>query len=133
MRTGIIILAGTAALWVAALAQSPSQQRWQAPSDAASRQNPLKDKPALAAGGKKIFSRTCATCHASGPGQKGPNLASAVVQADSDGALFWKITNGNTRTGMPSFSSLPEAQRWQLVLYIRSLGQDGEEDHAKKK
>jgi hypothetical protein len=44
-----------------------------------------------------------------------------VVQSQSDGALFWKITNGNPDRGMPSFSRLPELQRWQLVLYIRSL------------
>jgi hypothetical protein len=29
----------------------------------------------------------------------------------SDGALFWKITNGNPDRGMPSFSKLPELQR----------------------
>lgn len=43
------------------------------------------------------------------------------VQAQTDGTLFWKITNGNASHGMPSFSKLPELQRWQLVLYIRSL------------
>ena len=40
---------------------------------------------------------------------------------DRVGALFWRMSNGNSRKGMPSFSSFPEAQRWQLVLYIRSL------------
>jgi len=44
-----------------------------------------------------------------------------VVQQQSDGTLFWKITNGNAGRGMPSFSKLPELQRWQLVLYIRNL------------
>jgi hypothetical protein len=44
-----------------------------------------------------------------------------LVQQQSDGVLFWKITNGNTRRGMPSFSKLPELQRWQIVLYIRRL------------
>ncbi len=44
------------------------------------------------------------------------------VQEQSDGALFWKITNGNPDRGMPSFSQLPELQRWQLVLYLRKLG-----------
>ena len=44
-----------------------------------------------------------------------------VVQRQSDGAFFWKITNGNAKRGMPSFSKIPELQRWQIVLYIRTL------------
>ncbi|HEV2728482.1 MAG TPA: hypothetical protein VGV15_00495 [Terriglobales bacterium] len=44
-----------------------------------------------------------------------------LVQNQSDGTLFWKITNGNPDRGMPSFSTLPEPQRWQLVLFIRTL------------
>ena len=44
---------------------------------------------------------------------------SADVQVQTDGALFWKISSGNTRAGMPTFSFLPEPQRWQLVLYLR--------------
>jgi ribosomal protein S6E (S10) len=42
------------------------------------------------------------------------------VQQQSDGALFWKISGGNSRQGMPAFSFLPEPQRWQLVLHIRA-------------
>ena len=49
------------------------------------------------------------------------DLQLPVVQEQSDGVLFWKITNGNARKGMPSFSKLPELQRWQIVLYIRTL------------
>jgi hypothetical protein len=49
------------------------------------------------------------------------DLQLAIVQQQSDGTLFWKITNGNARHGMPSFSKLPELERWQLVLYIRTL------------
>ena len=49
------------------------------------------------------------------------DLQLPVVQSQSDGVLFWKITNGNARRGMPSFSKLPELQRWQLVLYVRKL------------
>ncbi len=69
-----------------------------------------------------MFVCNCSQCDAAGPGQKEPVLASETVQSQTDGALFWKIGNGNSRTGMPSFSSIPEGQRWQLVLYIRSLG-----------
>ena len=40
----------------------------------------------------------------------------------ADGALFWKISTGNSRSGMRAFSFLPAAQRWQLVLFLRTLG-----------
>jgi hypothetical protein len=44
-----------------------------------------------------------------------------VVQQQTDGVLFWKITNGNPDRGMPSFSRLPDLQRWQLILHLRTL------------
>ena len=97
--------------------------RWVAPSRAAAKPNPLPDRPELAAGGHKIFVERCAQCHgedAQGT-NRAPNLLSARVQAQSDGALFWKISSGDTRRGMPTFSFLPATQRWQLVLYLRRL------------
>ena len=49
------------------------------------------------------------------------DLQLPVVQQQTDGTLFWKITNGNPDRGMPSFSNVPELQRWQIVLYLRSF------------
>ena len=120
MRKLLFLVAGVAVAAVA-LAQSPDADKWVAPPDAAKKANPLRNKPELAAGGKKIFEKSCAVCHAAGENQVGAHLNLPATQAQSDGALFWKITNGNSRTAMPSFSSLPDGQRWQLVLYIRSL------------
>jgi mono/diheme cytochrome c family protein len=96
---------------------------WVAPERDASKPNPLAGRQDAEPGGRKIFQQRCATCHAKdGRGTaKGPDLAQPDVQSERDGALFWKITSGNTRAGMPTFSSLPEAQRWQLVLHIRAL------------
>ena len=98
---------------------------WLPPSDAVHRKNPLADKPQAAAGGKKLFMRNCVECHGedgSGVVKKhAADLQLPVVQKQSDGAIFWKITNGNPDRGMPSFSNLPEMQRWQLVLYLRTL------------
>ena len=98
---------------------------WRAPQEAAAKANPLASRPETAAGGKKLFLRNCTECH----GQDGSGLVKKhaadlhlpVVQNQSDGTLFWKITNGNPDRGMPSFSKLPEPQRWQLVLFIRRL------------
>jgi mono/diheme cytochrome c family protein len=75
----------------------------------------------LSNGGKKVFQKLCASCHMFGTGQKERNLEDQVVQQESDGALFWKISTGNSRSGMPGYGSLPDKQRWRLVLYIRSL------------
>ena len=98
---------------------------WRAPEAAAERLNPLANRPGAAAGGKKLFLRNCAECHANdGSGMIKKHSADfhlPIVQQQLDGVLFWKITNGNTDRGMPSFSRLPELERWQLVLYLRTL------------
>jgi glucose/arabinose dehydrogenase len=38
-----------------------------------------------------------------------------------DGEVFWFITTGSVNNGMPSWASLPEAARWQIVAYLKSL------------
>ena len=110
------------------LAENPSyapDPNWKASSSAAARANPLAGRPTAAAGGRKLFARECVECHgADGRGlekKHSADLHLPVVQVQTDGALFWKITNGNPDRGMPSFSKLPELQRWQLVLYMRTL------------
>jgi mono/diheme cytochrome c family protein len=96
---------------------------WTASSKDASRSNPFASQPNAVAGGQKLYGQRCSTCH--GPDGLGtsraPSLKAADVQAQTDGTLFWKIGSGNTRGGMPAFSFLPEAQRWQLVLHLRAL------------
>ena len=103
---------------------------WKVPEKAAQQQNPLREKPELAAGGRKIFDRNCVQCHGDESHERknnAPDLASAAVQQETDGALFWRLSSGNARKGMPSFSSLPEAQRWQLILYVRSMSKGNRE------
>ena len=118
----VVIVIGTAFAQNTNYQQDP---KWQVPTDAINRPNPLAQKPDAAAGGKKLFHRNCVECHgAAGTGiekKHAADLQLAAVQQQTDGALFWKITNGNTDHGMPSFSRLPELQRWQLVLYLRTL------------
>ena len=128
MRAGFFTAAVGAALLAAMYGQNTAYQPdpgWQAPAEAAARRNPLAHKPEAAAGGEKLFKRNCVECHGEdGTGltkKHAADLQLPVVQQQSDGALFWKITNGNTDRGMPSFSRLPELQRWQLVLYLRTF------------
>jgi mono/diheme cytochrome c family protein len=100
---------------------------WVAPPNAASKRNPLASRPELAAGGARIFAERCAMCHGdTGRGTPdAPSLVTDDVLNQTDGSLFWKISSGNTRAGMPTFSFLPEGQRWQLVLHVRNLGRVG--------
>ena len=123
------MLAAELALALTAWAQNRNyhqDMRWQAPPKAVARLNPLAGRTAASAvaGGKKLFRRHCAECHgADGAGiKRAANLQSVDVQIQTDGILFWKITNGNLDRGMPAFSGLPEMERWQLVLYLHKLG-----------
>ena len=95
-----------------------------APAKVAAKRNPLEADPDAVAAGGKLFEMHCAECHgASANGaKKGPSLRAEEVQQASPGALFWVLTNGVVRRGMPVWSRLPEPQRWQLVSYIKSLG-----------
>jgi mono/diheme cytochrome c family protein len=88
------------------------------------RQNPFAGQPDAMAAGALLYRDHCAQCHqadARGDGRKRPSLRSAQVRAATDGDLEWFLRQGDLRHGMPSWSSLPEAQRWQIVTYLRSL------------
>jgi mono/diheme cytochrome c family protein len=112
---------------LAAIAQeagNSADKNWTAPSDAAAKQNPQSGKPESVTAGQKIFMRSCAECHGEdGTGlQEGvSNLQSPDVQKQSDGALFWKISTGNVKKGMPAFAKLEENDRWSVVSYLRTL------------
>jgi mono/diheme cytochrome c family protein len=94
------------------------------PAKAAARRNPLESDPETVAAGAKLFEQRCAECHGANAegGKKGPSLRTEEIQQATPGALFWVMTNGVVRKGMPVWSRLPEPQRWQLVTYIKSLG-----------
>jgi mono/diheme cytochrome c family protein len=94
-----------------------------APKKAVARRNPLAEAPDAVAAGANLFDQHCAECHgemAEG-GRKGPSLRADPVQQGTAGTLFWILTNGVVRRGMPVWSKLPEPQRWQLVSYLKSL------------
>jgi cytochrome c oxidase cbb3-type subunit 2 len=94
-----------------------------APKKAVARRNPMAPDPDAVLAGGKLFDQHCTECHgelADGT-KKGPSLRADPVQQATPGALFWLLTNGVVRRGMPVWSKLPEPQRWQLVSYIKSL------------
>ena len=95
----------------------------QAPAKARSRPNPYEGQPDAVAAGEKLFRQHCAECHgedAHGMG-RAEDLHGAGVQKATAGELAWFLWNGNLAKGMPSWSGLPEARRWQIISYIKSL------------
>ncbi len=85
--------------------------------------NPLSDDPTAIAAGGHLFARHCASCHGKDANgiRRRPSLRTERVQQATDGELQWLLRNGSLLHGMPSWSSLPEIQRWQLVRYLHSL------------
>lgn len=108
---------------------------WVAPSRAARKDNPLAASQNSIAQGKTLFTTACCPCH--GPEGRGDGPAAASLERNgarirpgnlsdpkmwlqSDGAIFWKITEGNSP--MPTFGpTFTEEQRWQIVNYVRTL------------
>ena len=107
-----------------------AQERWTAPQWADTLKSPYHDEPLTLANGEELFGLYCASCHgesgygdgaAGGAlGQKPANFHDSLVKKQSNGSLFWKISNGNGN--MPPFQDVFTAeQRWQLVAYLRKL------------
>jgi mono/diheme cytochrome c family protein len=92
-----------------------------APVSARARVNPYEGKPEAVRAGRKLFERYCEECHGAGANRKAPALDSGKIEMAPPGDVFWIMTNGDLRAGMPSWSRLPEAQRWQIVSYIKTL------------
>ena len=93
------------------------------PQKDVARENPLASNPDAAQAGERLFRQHCAECHGeNAEGRNGkPNLHSPHVAQASDGQLFWLLTNGSLKNGMPSWSRLPEQQRWAIVSYLKTL------------
>lgn len=120
------------ALAIATLAQGAGKipNQWIAPSRAARKKNPVAADAGSIARGKRLYARECLSCHgATGKGdgsdaadleKKPANLRSSATQHQSDGALFWKISEG--RRPMPAMrKKWSEQQRWDVVNYIRTF------------
>lgn len=125
------IITGILALTVlcAHAAESPTEP-WAAPARAAKKKNPVAVTEASLLRGREVYIKECASCHGDqgrgdGPGVKDlevkpGDLADQSVKNQSDGALFWKITEG--RKPMPSFAeNYSEEDRWNVINYIRQL------------
>ncbi len=103
---------------------------WKAPDAAKKMKNLVASDVSSLAAGKIIYTKECGKCHGKKGMGDGPNAATldknpeplnnASVKGQTDGELFWKISEG--KKPMPSTKkSLTDDQRWQLVNYIRTF------------
>ena len=117
----ILFIALSAAMTVAAASSS----RWErVPARDHARANPLTGNAEAPMAGALVYREHCQQCHkanAQGDGHRRPALRTQRIQSASDGDIEWFLRQGDLGRGMPSWSSLPEAQRWQLIAYLRSI------------
>jgi glucose/arabinose dehydrogenase/mono/diheme cytochrome c family protein len=94
-----------------------------APASAAGQEDPQIGQQNAQAG-QELYGQKCAACHGQNAQGSGniPSLASGATQSAKPGEIFWYITRGDLTNGMPSWASLPEEQRWQIVTYLKLLG-----------
>jgi mono/diheme cytochrome c family protein len=108
------------------------KQQWQAPAEFANLKSPITVTPEVVKRGKYLYTNRCAICHGDeGKGNGGfnkpeykqsTNLASKVVQANSDGELFYKVSNFRDRH--PSSKVIySDEERWMVVAFLRTLKQ----------
>jgi mono/diheme cytochrome c family protein len=111
-----------------ASAQAPADDTWVAPERVSHRTNPLLPTADVLKHGKDVFHRDCEQCHGKAGHGDGPqsfslekhpaDLSSAHVQAQPDGAIYWKMTEG--RGVMPK-ATLGDKDKWSVILYLRTL------------
>jgi mono/diheme cytochrome c family protein len=131
MKVFIIIVISGLFLLTAAFKANQQPKPWPVPDKAAKTPNPVKSSAESISAGKALWSQHCSSCHGKtglGDGTKAaqlktqPNdLTVASSQSQSDGSIFYKISEG--RDDMPSFKKkIPDANDvWDLVNYMRTL------------
>jgi mono/diheme cytochrome c family protein len=105
------------------------------PAEYAGLTNPIPADEASLERGAQLYATNCASCHGEGGMGDGPaapalNPAPAPVahtsQMMADDYLFWRISEGGTpfNTSMPPWNSLDEQARWDMINYMRALGEE---------
>jgi mono/diheme cytochrome c family protein len=104
---------------------------WPVPEKYEKMKNPVKSDAESIATGKSLWNKHCVSCHGKtgmGDGTKAATLkthpgdfSKPEFKAQSDGAVFYKTTEG--RKDMPSFKKkiTDEDDVWSLINYIRTL------------
>lgn len=104
------------------------------PTEYAGLTNPIPSNESSLERGKELYAMNCASCHGDGGMGDGPagsalDPAPAPVahtsQMLADDYLFWRISEGGTpfNTSMPPWKFLDEQARWDMINYMRALGE----------
>jgi mono/diheme cytochrome c family protein len=105
---------------------------WSVPKAAISVQNPLAKDATSINIGKTLYKTYCSPCHGDKGKGDGPasvslnpkpaDHTSEMIQAESDGTLYYKLSEGHAHTAMPPFKAVLSAdQRWALINFMRTL------------
>src|SRR5436309_1803744 len=127
-------------LLLGAIAVADNPDDWHAPDRASKKKNPVPSDQKTIAVGKDIYTHQCVSCHGNAGKGDGPaakdltpkphDLGAPNVVAQTDGALFWKVTEG--RKPMPSFEKLiSEDERWEVIDYVRTFAPPATEPSPK--
>ena len=132
ITTIFFVTAGVFILTIISGFKSFDQKKpWPVPDNAKNVKNPVASNAESIADGKTLYSTHCKSCHGTkglGDGSKAAqlktepgNFSTAEFQAQTDGALFYKTSEG--RDDMPSFKKkIPDADdRWSVVNFMRTL------------
>jgi mono/diheme cytochrome c family protein len=112
---------------------SPTAPRRGGNPEAAKVKNPVPSTPESVAAGRQAYARLCARCHGAlgkgdgggaGAGGQPADLTDNVWDfGSSDGEIFSVIHDG-TSADMEGYGErISDTEIWQLVNYIRSIGQ----------
>ena len=112
------------------VSEEPPASKWTAPAAEARKKNPVAVSESSLAAGQKIYLKRCLACHGKAGNGDGPDaadlgihpakLSDPAIVAETDGALFWKITVG--KKPMPNYGSrLSPTDRWSVINYLRTL------------
>lgn len=123
-----------AALLAPAVPRAGEAQPTTVPEKEKQRKNPVPNVPEAIESGKNLFNSQCAMCHgAKGDGRgdialqqklRIPDFTDPKVQLQrTDGELFYILGHGHG--DMPAEKRLADQNRWEIILYIRSLARTG--------
>ena len=129
IKNALFMVIGMAVLSLMAF-QQPAKP-WVVPEKFEKTVSPVKSDANSLKEGKELYGKHCSSCHGKtglGDGSKAAQLktepgdfSTAAFQKQSNGALFYKISEG--RGDMPSFKKKVEGDEdiWNLVNYLRTL------------
>jgi mono/diheme cytochrome c family protein len=111
---------------------------WKAPEAAAKVKSPVSADSKTITNGRTVYEQRCADCHGKsgkgdGPGstdleKPATNFRKGRSLDQTDGELFWKITEGHRP--MPSYKKkLSDEERWQVVHYLRTFAETTNPHH----